>query len=80
MGALADALGPRAAAGLKSNAQLRDERRLADAERWDLEEAERNKERHRVANLSLWGRIEEIKDLDEVKEVLHLMAERLGLE
>jgi len=40
---------------------------------------EREIEEQRVANLSMFMRIEEIEDIHDVKAVLHLMAEKLGL-
>lgn len=41
---------------------------------------EREIEEQRVANLSMFMRIEEIEDIHDVKAVLHLMAEKLGLD
>lgn len=40
------------------------------------EEAEQN----RVAGLSMWERIYEIKDIEDVKAVLNLMREKLEME
>lgn len=41
---------------------------------------EREIEEQRVANLSMFMRIEEIEDIHDVKAVLHLMAQKLGLD
>lgn len=40
----------------------------------------RIKEENRKASLSMWERIEEADASFEVKEILHLLAEKLGME
>ena len=74
MGALLDAMKP---ARPKSTQELKRERRLAELEAEDIAEA---KERQRQADMSMWERIEECRDISDVKALLHLWAERLGLE
>lgn len=52
--------------------ELREERRIADEER--------QAEEFRVSQLSLYMRIEECADIHDIKEVLHLIAEKAGIE
>jgi hypothetical protein len=47
--------------------------------RWAREEA-RLAEEARRANLTIWERIEESDASDSVKELLHMLAEKCGLE
>lgn len=58
-----------------SSAQRKAER----AAQFEADCQAREIEEQRVANLSLYMRIEEIEDMHDVKAVLHLMAEKLGL-
>ncbi len=75
MGALLDGLKPKSIAQL--DRERREERRLAEAEAADIAEA---KERQRQAEMSMWERIEECRDIHDVKALLHLWADRLGWE
>lgn len=45
-----------------------------------VEDEAREQERLRKKNLSFWGRIEELPVDDELKSVLHRLAEAAGLE
>ena len=59
-----------------SSAQRKVERQA----QFEAECREREIEENRVANLSMFMRIEEIEDIHDVKAVLQLMRERLGLD
>lgn len=61
----------------KSKEQLKKERK--ERESWEREEA-RLKEEARLASLSVWEKIEECDASSSVKEMLHMFAEKLGME
>lgn len=56
------------------------ERRKELAAIHEREAAERDAERRRRANLSMYARIEEFVDDEELKRILHDICERVGLQ
>ena len=56
------------------------ERRAFLAAKHEEEEQARIAEEYRISQLSLYGRIEECKDIDDVKAVLQVIAERAGID
>ena len=56
------------------------ERRKLKALAWEAEEHAMYVEQHRRASLTMWERIEEFVDDDELKTILHKIAEQCGLE
>lgn len=46
----------------------------------EKEDAARRAEEHRRAELSMYMRIEECDSLERVREILHMLAEKLGME
>ncbi len=60
----------------KSKDESRERRRMAFEERLERDA----KERDRKATLTMWERIEEADASADVKEILHMLAEKLGLE
>ena len=65
---------------LKSKAQLKNEKRTKREQEWDEQNRIRREEVARKAALTMWERIEEVKDIDDVKEILHELAIHVGLE
>ncbi len=55
------------------------ERKAREAE-LDASSRAREAEQARKASLSMWARIDEADVSEDVKEILHMMAEKLGLE
>lgn len=62
------------------NYARRDARRAAVYTAAEAAEAVRERDRARKAALSMWSRIEETDASDDLKEILHKLAEACGLE
>lgn len=58
----------------------RPERRKELAKQWEAETIARAKEETRKAALTMWERIDEADASADVKEILHLMADWLGMD
>jgi hypothetical protein len=56
------------------------QRRRALAEEQRIADEERQAEEFRVSQLSLYMRIEECADIHDIKGVLHLIAEKAGID
>lgn len=56
------------------------ERRKQKAAEWAAEQERMDAERRRRASLSMWERIEEFGGDEEMKSILHELAEKTGLE
>lgn len=56
------------------------ERRKELAAIREREDAERRREEHRRANLSMYARIEEFVQDEQLRVILHAMSERLGMD
>jgi acetyl-CoA carboxylase carboxyltransferase component len=56
------------------------ERRAEKAREWEEEQRKADIERHRRENLTMWERIEEFVKDEELKNILHALAEHTGLE
>ena len=56
------------------------ERRAFLAAKHEEEEYARLAEEYRISQLSLYRRIEECKDIDDVKAVLQIISERAGID
>lgn len=63
-----------------SKAAARDARRRSRQEQADREAAEREEECRRRAALPMFLRIEEADASADAREILHMMAEKLGME
>lgn len=55
-------------------------RRAETRIKWEAEQAASDLEQRRREARSVWLKIEEADASDDVKEILHLLADRLGLE
>ena len=55
-------------------------RRAANEAEWQRNYEARQLEEARKAALNMWERIEESDASDDVKEILHMLAEKAGLE
>ena len=58
----------------------KEEKRAAQEAAMERDARVRAGEQERKAALSMWGRIEEAEASADVKEILHLLAEKVGLE
>lgn len=56
------------------------ERREEKRKEWDEEQSRLDRERHRIENLSMYSRIEEFVQDEQLKVILHKICERIGLE
>ena len=56
------------------------ERRKEREAEWATEDEARRAEERRKAALSMWERIEEMDGQNDIREILHMLAEKLGLE
>jgi hypothetical protein len=55
-------------------------RRAEKRKEWEAEQLRREAERNRIENLSLYDRIEEFVSDEQLKSILHALAEKCGLE
>ncbi len=58
----------------------KDERRKERQAEWDAEDQVRRQEEARKAALSMYERIQEMDGQNDIREILHMLAEKLGLE
>jgi hypothetical protein len=58
----------------------RDERRRERERQYEIEDEARRREQARKDALTMWERIEEAKDVSDMKEILHMLAQEMGLE
>lgn len=56
------------------------ERREEKRKEWEEEQSRRDRERHRIENLSMYSRIEEFVQDEQLKVILHKICERIELE
>ena len=63
-----------------SNNRRRAERRAELNAQFEKEEQVRLQETRRKESLTMWERIEEAKDVSDVKEILHMLAQETGME
>ena len=56
------------------------ERRAQKRREWEEQTARREAERNRIANLSMYARIEEFVEDEQLKTILHAITQRLGME
>jgi hypothetical protein len=56
------------------------ERREEKRKKWEEEQARQDRERYRIENLSMYSRIEEFVQDEQLKFILHKICERIELE
>jgi hypothetical protein len=58
----------------------KNEKRALKRAQWEAESIAAEQEQNRRNNLSMWERIEEFVEDEELKTILHALAEKTGLE